>query len=139
MNNIKTYNSCNSLSTYTLGDVYSFYLKNNNFSNLIKLKTKDASREDIKQYKKSLRAAVRKNPQVKTSTGKYNQNFTRVIGVIIDTYHPSSPTACDIITVMFRTTDKKFVLNKFAVGNQLSNYTWANDVVPAAAINLAAA
>ena len=139
MNNIKTYNSCNSLSTYTLGDVYSFYLNNNNFSNLIKLKNKDASREDIKQYKKALRTVVKQNPQVKTSTGKYNQNFTRAIGVVIDTYHPSSPTACDIITVMFRTTDKKFVLNKFAVGNQAPNYTWANDVVPAAAINLAAA
>jgi hypothetical protein len=138
MTTIKNYNSNNPLSSYVLGDVYSFYLRSNNMSNLATLKTKDAKREDIKQYKKALRTAVKENPQCKTSIGRYDSDFTRAIGVVVDTYKPSCPTACEIITVMFRASKTKFVLNKYAVGAQFSNHTWTHDVVPAAVINLTA-
>ena len=139
MNNIKTYNSCNALSTYILGDVYAFYLRNNNIHNLKPLKQADSKRDDIKLYKKSLRTAIKDNPQVKTSNGRYNQDFTRAVGVVIDTYKTSCPTGVDTITVLFRLSNKKFVFNQYAVGTSYFDYKWENDVVPAATINLVAA
>ena len=136
---IKNFDTRNTLSSYTLGDVCSFYLRNNNIPNLKKLKQNDSKREDIKLYKKALRTAIRKNPEVKTSTGCCNQDFTRAIGVIVDTYKTSCPTGVDTVTVLFRLSNKKFVLNQYAVGSSYFNHKWENDVVPAATINLVAA
>ena len=136
---IKNFDTRNTLSTYTLGDVCSFYLRNNNIPNLKKLKQNDFKREDIKLYKKALRTAIKENPEVKTSTGCYNREFTRAIGVIVDTYKTSCPTGVDTITVLFRLSNKKFVLNQYVVGSSYFNHKWENDVVPAAVINLAAA
>ena len=139
MTSIKKFDTRDTLSTYTLGDVYAFYLRNNNIHNLKPLKQADSKRDDIKLYKKALRTAIKDNPQVKTSNGRYNQDFTRAVGVVIDTYKTSSPTCDDIITVLFRLSNKKFVLNKYVVGSTDSNHKWENDVVPAATINLVAA
>ena len=136
---IKNFDAHNTLSTYNLGDVCSFHLRNNNIPNLKPLKQEDSKREDIMLYKKALRTAIRKNPEVKTSTGRYNREFTRVIGVIVDTYKTSCPTGVDTITVLFRLSNKKFVLNQYAVGSSYFNHKWENDVVPAATINLVAA
>ena len=138
MTTIKNYNSNNPISTYTLGDVYAFYLRNNNIHNLKPLKQADSKRDDIKLYKKALRTAITDNPQVKTSNGRYNQDFTRAVGVVIDTYKTSCPTGVDTITVLFRLSNKKFVINKYVVSSPYY-YNWKDDVVPAATINLVAA
>ena len=138
MTTIKNYNSNNPISTYTLGDVYAFYLRNNNIHNLKPLKQADSKRDDIKLYKKALRTAIKDNPQVKTSNGRYNQDFTRAVGVVIDTYKTSCPTGVDTITVLFRLSNKKFVINKYVVSSPYY-YNWKDDVVPAATINLVAA
>ena len=136
---IKNFDTRNTLSSYTLGDVCSFYLRNNNIPNLKTLKQNDSKREDIKLYKKALRTAIKENPEVKTSIGCYNQDFKRAVGVIVDTYKTSCPTGVDTITVLFRLSNKKFVLNQYAVGSSYFNHKWENDVVPAATINLVAA
>ena len=141
MTNIKNYNSCNTLSSYELGDVCSFYLRNSNMPNLVKLKSTDSKREDIKQYKKALRTAIKENRSFKMSNGQYDEDFTRAVGVVIEKYEAVSPTALDTITVLFRTSNpkKRFVLDKYAVGTQYFSHTWTKEVVPAAVINLTAA
>jgi hypothetical protein len=50
------------------------------------------------------------------NNGQY-LNFTRVIGIVIDKHEANDERDIDKITVMFRTDDDRYVLNKYVVNS----------------------
>jgi hypothetical protein len=50
------------------------------------------------------------------NNGQY-LNFTRVIGIVIDKHEANDERDIDKITVMFRTDDDRYVLNKYIVNS----------------------
>ena len=85
MKTIKNYNSCNTLSTYKLGDTRAFYINNSASSHLIR-----ASSNDTAKYAKALDKLIKDNPSLLNNSGKYHK-LIRVIGVVVEKYIKSIP------------------------------------------------
>ena len=107
---IKNYNSTQSLSNYTLGDTYTFYVHNLNLDRLT-----SANEEMITKYSPVLTEIV--NDDSYTNNNGQYLNFTRVIGIVIDKHEANDERDIDKITVMFRTDDDRYVLNKYIVNS----------------------
>ena len=108
---IKNYDSRLKLSNYKIGDVYTFYIHNPT-KRLTKVKE-----DDFQTYVEKLNNIIDTHEDIIMNNVPY-LNFTRSIGVVIDTYESTSPNEHDYITVMFRTESNDFVINKYVV-----NYT----------------
>ena len=107
---IKNYNSTKSLSNYILGGAYTFYVHNHNLDRLTK-----ANEETITKYS-SLLIEIVNDDSYTNNNGQY-LNFTRVIGIVIDKHEANDERDIDKITVMFRTDDDRYVLNKYVVNS----------------------
>ena len=130
MKTIKNYNSCNTLSTYKLGDTRAFYINNSASSHLVEANSKDTA-----QYAKALDKVIKDNPSFLNNSGKYHK-LIRVIGVVIEKRKAVNEQGVDMITVMFKTTDNRYVLNKYAVGTKNVLLNEKNYVQPAAIIDI---
>ena len=108
--NIKNYNSTLSLSNYNLGSAYTFYVHNINLDRLT-----NANEEMITKYSPVLTEIV--NDDSYTNNNGQYLNFTRVIGIVIDKHEANDERDIDKITVMFRTDDDRYVLNKYVVNS----------------------
>ena len=126
---IKNYDSRNTLSTYALGDVCSFYLHS---GSLARLEQMDG--QALAKYSKKLDKAIKDNAGQVGGDGKYCK-LVRAIGVVVDKYQTIKEQGVDMITVMFKTTGG-YVLNKYAVGveNVLTN--GKEYVLPAAQLDI---
>ena len=133
MKTIKNYNSCNTLSTYKLGDTRAFYINNSASSRLVKANSKDAA-----QYAKALDKIIKTNPDLVHNSGKYGK-LVRAIGVVIEKIPTKEKNGVDMITVMFKTTDGNYVLNKYAVGTKNVLLNGKDYVQPAATIDVSVA
>ena len=112
MKTIKNYNSCNTLSTYALGDTCAYYINNATLPRLVK-----ANSKDVEKYGKKLDKVIKENPHLVHNSGKYGK-LVRAIGVVIEKIPTKEKNGVDMITVMFKTTNNKYVLNKYAVGTK---------------------
>ena len=130
MKTIKNYNSCNTLSTYKLGDTRAFYINNSASSHLVKANSKDTA-----QYAKALDKVIKDNPSFLNNSGKYHK-LTRAIGVVIEKRKAVNEKDVDMITVMFKTTDNNYVLNKYAVETKSVLMNGKDYVQPAVAIDV---
>ena len=124
--NIKNYNSTLSLSNYNLGGAYTFYVHNHNSDRLTK-----ANEETITKYSSLLTEIV--NDESYTNNNGQYLNFTRVIGIVVDKHEANDEKDIDKITVMFRTDDDRYVLNKYVV-NSNDIFTNKKDNVPPTAV-----
>lgn len=107
---IKSYNSTDFPSDYVLGDIYTFYLHNTN-SNRLSI----ASEEMVKEYSSKL-TKINEDDSFTYNDGKY-LTFTRVIGIIVDKHKSIGNKDMDMITVMFKTDDNRYVLNKYLLNS----------------------
>lgn len=107
---IKTYNSKKALSDYKKGEVYAFYVHNTNLKKL-----EQADETTVSKYSSALSKFIEDNRIDINNTGKY-LNMTRVIGVVVDKFKAIGSNDIDKITVMFKTVDNKYLLNKYATG-----------------------
>lgn len=123
---IKNYNSTQSLSNYTLGGAYTFYVHNLNLDRLT-----SANEETVKKYSSQLTEVALDN-SYSHNDGKY-LNFTRVIGIVVDKHEANDEKDIDKITVMFRTDDDRYVLNKYVV-NSHDIFTNNKDNIPPSAV-----
>ena len=112
---IKNYDSRLALSNYKIGDIYTFYIHNSNMENLTKIEE-----TDFETYIKSLTDTI-KNTQNVINNNKRYLNFTKSIGIVVDTHMSTHLNEIDYITVLFKTTSNDFVINKYVVNyNQTS-------------------
>ena len=107
---IKNYNSTKSLSNYILGGAYTFYVHNLNLDRLT-----SANEEIVKKYSSQLTEIAHDN-SYSHNDGKY-LNFSRVIGIVVEKHKAKTEKDIDKITVMFRTDDDRYVLNKYVVNS----------------------
>ena len=117
---IKNYDSSLSLDNYKISDTYMFYIQNSNIKNLYKIKE-----TDFESHIKSLTDIIENNI-VKNNT-RY-LNFTKSIGVVVDTHKSTHPNDIDYIIVLFKTTSNDYVINKYVVNNNTygisSKFPW---------------
>lgn len=113
---IKNYNSTFSLSDYTLGDMYTFYIHNNHYNALYV-----ADAETINKYSGTLTEIIGEDTY-NDNNGKWAA-CTRVIGVVVDKEAAACDKDIDTITVMFKTDRDDYVTIKYVVnaGNVLTN------------------
>ena len=104
---IKNYDSSLSLDNYKISDTYMFYIQNSNIKNLYKIKE-----TDFESHIKSLTDIIEKN--IVQNNTRY-LNFTKSIGVVVDTHESTHPNDIDYITVLFKTTSNDYVINKYVV------------------------
>ena len=123
---IQNYNSTHSLSNYNLGGAYTFYVHNLNLDRLTK-----ANEETITKYSSLLTEIV--NDESYTNNNGQYLNFTRVIGIVVDKHEAKDEKDIDKITVMFRTNDDRYVLNKYVV-NSHDIFTNNKDNIPPSAV-----
>ena len=123
---IQNYNSTHSLSNYNLGGAYTFYVHNLNLDRLTK-----ANEETITKYSSLLTEIV--NDESYTNNNGQYLNFTRVIGIVVDKHEANDEKDIDKITVMFRTNDDRYVLNKYVV-NSHDIFTNNKDNIPPSAV-----
>ena len=109
MSIIKNYDSSLSLDNYKIRDTYMFYINNSNIKNLPKI-----NKSDFDPYIKSLTDIIEKNV-VDNNTQHFN--FTKSIGIVVDKHEANDERDIDKITVMFRTDDDRYVLNKYVVNS----------------------
>ena len=126
---IKNYDSRNSISTYAFGDVCACYINNVRAGEFIK-----ANNQDVKKYAKTLNKAIKENARLVGGNGKYHK-LTRAIGVVVDKIKASQEYGLDMITVMFKTTEGNYVLNKYAVGTNNVLTNGKNYVLPTTKID----
>lgn len=107
---IKNYNSTLSLSNYNWGELYTFYTHNHNSDRLTL-----ANEETIIKYSSQL-TKLANDDSYTYNNGKY-LTLTRVIGIIVDKHKGNNKRDIDQITVMFRTDDNRYVLNKYIVNS----------------------
>ena len=125
---INSYNSLETLDSYEIGKVYSFYLHNSSINKLTKI-----SKSDYAKYVKRLEKAITQHPEIESSKGQYF-NYTRAVGIVIDKVQSNSPKRADYIVVMFKTKSNECIINKYSV-NTCDVFTNDKDIVtPAAAI-----
>ena len=114
MTTIKNYDSCLALSNYKIEDIYTFYIQNSNIKNLTKIKE-----SDFEPYIQLLTDSIENNKNIIKNNEQY-LNFTHSIGIIIDTHKSTEFNKNNYITVMFKTTNNDFVINKYIVDNNRS-------------------
>lgn len=119
---IKNYNSTLSLSDYTVGDVYIFYVHNHNSDRFTV-----ANDEIIQKYSEKIFEIIN-DKNYSENDGKW-LFLTRAIGVVIDKHKSKNRRDINKITVMFKTNDDRYVLNKYAV-NSHDVFTNKKDNVP---------
>lgn len=125
--NTKNYISTRSLSYYTLGDAYMFYVHDNRYDRLC-----IADEETINTYSSIITEII--------NDGTYSQNdgkwaaYTRVIGVVVDKHKATSRNDIDTITVMFKTDREDYVLKKYAVKSNQVVVKKKRDVPPSAVL-----
>ena len=124
--NIKNYDSILSLSNYNLGGAYTFYVHNHNLDRLT-----NANEETITKYS-SLLTEIVNDDSYTNNNGQY-LNFTRVIGIVVDKHEANDERDIDKVTVMFRTEDNRYLLNKYVV-NSYDIFTNNKDFVPPSAV-----
>lgn len=129
---IKNYDSRNTLSTYALGDVCSFYLHSGSLARFEQMNGKA-----LAKYSKKLDKAIKDNVGQVGGEGKYCK-FIRAIGVVVDKYKAIEEQGLDMITVMFKTTGG-YVLNKYAVAVENVMTNGKNYVRPAAKLDISMA
>ena len=111
---IKNYDSSLELSNYKIGDVYTFYI-HNPMKRLAKVKE-----DDFQTYVEKLNNIIDTHEDIIMNNVPH-LNFTRSIGIVVDTHKSTYPNAHDYITVLFQNESNDFVLNKYVV-----NYTKAS-------------
>lgn len=109
---INDYNPSSVGSNYQVGDVYTFYIHNPNMKRLVPVKE-----NEFEVYINSLIDMIEKNKNVIENNTQY-LNFTKSIGIVIDTHDSTKPNEPDYITVLFKTPSNDFVINKY-----VTNYT----------------
>lgn len=125
--NTKNYNATRSLSYYTLGDAYIFYVHDNRYDQLCK-----ADVETINTYSSIITEII--------NDGTYSQNdgkwsaYTRVIGVVVDKHKATNRNDVDTITVMFKTDREDYVLKKYAVKSNQVIVKKKREVPPSAVL-----
>ena len=94
-----------------MGGAYTFYVHNLNLDRLTK-----ANEETITKYS-SLLIEIVNDDSYTNNNGQY-LNFTRVIGIVVEKHEANDERDIDKITVMFRTDDDRYVLNKYVVNSK---------------------
>lgn len=122
-----SYNSTSNISEYTVGTAYAFYVHKNSVIRMDK-----ADHDTIKKYAPVIAAVVRDNNECTATDGQWLA-FIRVFGVVVDKKEAISDNDIDRITVMFKTTDDNYVLDKYAVGIH-DVFTNGKDIVLPAAV-----
>jgi len=130
---IKNYNSKKELSDYKKGEVYTFYVHDTNLKNL-----EQADETTISKYSSVISNCIEDNQIDINNNGKYLK-MTRVIGVVVDKFKAIGSNDIDKITVMFKTIDNKYLLNKYAAGYCDVFTNDKKHVLPAATLNTSAA
>ena len=133
---IKNYNARLSLANYEVGSVYSFNISNVMFDRLVMIASKDIH-DDIEKQAKILSSVIEENSDYVIGDGRY-LNFTRAVGVVVDTHVAIAQNDLDQITVMFKTTDGNYVLNRYVVGAHDTCTVDLSFAQPAAAIHFVA-
>ena len=110
MTKIKNYDSRNTISTYALGDVCACYIYNARAKGFAK-----ANNQNVKSYAKVLGKVIKEQDSFAFGNGKYH-NLTRAVGIVVDKLQATTEQGVDTITVMFKTVDGNYILNKYAVG-----------------------
>lgn len=109
---IQNYDSSRDLSNYQVGDIYTFYIHNPNMKRLVKIKE-----SDFETHIKTLTDTIEMNKSIIKNNDQY-LNFTRSIGIVVDTHKSTGPNDVDCITVVFQTTSNDYVINKYVVNNK---------------------
>lgn len=115
MSTIKNYNSNLELSNYKLGTTYTFYIHNSNIKNLPTIKE-----TEFEMYTRALTDTIEKNKNIISNNERY-LNFTKSIGMIVDTHESTHPNDIDYITVIFKTVSNDFIINKY-IADHTSTY-----------------
>ena len=127
---IKNYKSTLSLSNYNLGNIHTFYIHNLNLESLT-----NANEETVSRYSSTLNEFLNDNSCL-YDNGKY-LNLIRVVGIVVDKYKSNDEMGVDTITVMFKTDDNRYIINKYVVN---SHDVFTNNkefVIPSAVIRTA--
>ena len=130
MTKIKNYDSRNSISTYALGDVCACYINNVRAGRFIK-----ANNQDVKKYSKTLNKAIKENARLVGGNGKYHK-LTRAVGIVVDKLQATTEQGVDMITVMFKTSNGNYVLNKYVVEVENVSTNGKEYVLPAAQLDI---
>ena len=109
---IKNYDSHLNLSNYKTGETYTFYIHNPNFKRLTQVKE-----NDFETYIQSLTDTIENSVENNTR----HLNFTKSIGIVVDTYKSTTPNDIDYITVLFKTRSNDYVINKYVVNYTLTS------------------
>ena len=125
---LDSYNSQYPLAYYEVGTAYSFYGHNINLGKLV-----EADKETSKKYAPAIATAVADNTKIVGGDGKW-MAFTRAIGVVVDKHEATGTGDVDKITVMFKTEDGNYVINKYAVGTHNVFTNEKENVSPAAVL-----
>ena len=112
---IKNYDSRRALSDYKIGDIYMFHIHNTNLNNLVKIKE-----NDFKTHIQSLTDVIESSKNFLENNTQY-LNFTKSIGVVVDTHKATIPQDLDQITVLFKTESNDYVINKYVVNYTLTS------------------
>jgi hypothetical protein len=113
-----------------LGGAYTFYVHNLNLDRLT-----SANEETVKKYSSQLTEVALDN-SYSHNDGKY-LNFTRVIGIVVEKHKAKTEKDIDKITVMFRTEDDIYVLNKYVVNSHDIFTNNKNSISPSAVLRTA--
>lgn len=103
---IKDYDRELSLSNYNLNDVYTFLIHNPN-------RLPDANEETIRKYSPTLNQIINDYPL----TDNYSSTLSKKIGIVVDKHESNNIKDIDKITVMFKTDDNRYVINKYVVNH----------------------
>ncbi len=125
---LDSYNSQYPLAYYEVGTSYSFYGHNRSLGKLV-----EADTETSKKYAPALATAIADNKKLIGGDGEWLA-FTRAIGVVIDKRETTSAGDVDEITVMFKTKEGSYVINKYAVGTHNVFTNEKENVSPAAVL-----
>ena len=115
---INSYNSQFPCSFYTVGEAYTFYINNRNLSHL------ERADDDVVNTYGSILSRYTTNEQFVNETDGKWYSLIRIVGVVVDT------TNTDMITVMFKTNDERYVVNKYIVGSTNVFTNDKDDIVP---------
>ena len=107
----ENYNSALSLSNYTIGNAYIFYIHNLNLNRLT-----NANEEIISKYS-SILTEVSNDDSCICDDSKC-LNLSRVIGIIVDKHKANDDRDIGKITTMFKTYDDRYVLNTYVVNTK---------------------
>lgn len=109
MSIIQNYDARLALSDYKIGHAYVFYIQNSNMNRLLPVEE-----NDFRTHINSLIDSIEFSKSTLKNNEKY-LNFTRSIGLVVDTHESTCPKDINYITVLFRTESNDFVLNKYVV------------------------